>query len=153
MTSYLLYRGMNVRTVGICRGVSSAIGLLGTILYQMSAKRMTIISVGMWSIVFQFVCISCSMISMFIDDFMLSMSLMIIGVCASRLGCIYHIAYVVSLVGYKNRSIHSFNYYPLRYVYYIPIHMILLSQLRLDTEQSHVLFYYMELVSIINHPY
>lgn len=86
MTSYLLYRGMSIPTVGMCRGISAAIGLLGTFVYQISSNRMNIISTGMWSIIFQFIFISCSMISMFINDFIISMSLMVIGVCVSRIG-------------------------------------------------------------------
>jgi solute carrier family 40 (iron-regulated transporter), member 1 len=86
MMSYLLYRGMNISTVGTWRGISSLIGLLGTFAYQISIKRMNIISTGMWSILYQLVCISCSMASMFIEDFTLSMTLMMIGVCTSRIG-------------------------------------------------------------------
>jgi solute carrier family 40 (iron-regulated transporter), member 1 len=86
MMSYLLYRGMKVSTVGTWRGISSLIGLLGTIVYQISIKRMNVISTGMWSILFQFICITCSMVSMFVTDFTISMSLMILGVCTSRIG-------------------------------------------------------------------
>jgi solute carrier family 40 (iron-regulated transporter), member 1 len=86
MMNYLLYRGMGAGSVGIWRGISSAIGLIGTVVYQVASQRYTLMTTGMWSILFQFVCISFSMVSMFIQDYTLSMSLLILGVCTSRIG-------------------------------------------------------------------
>lgn len=87
MMSYLLYRGMKISTVGTWRGISSLIGLLGTIVYQKSIQRgMNIITTGMYSVLYQLLCISFSMISMFVSNFHLSMAFMIIGVCTSRIG-------------------------------------------------------------------
>lgn len=86
MMNYLLYRGMGMGPVGIWRGISSSIGLAGTFVYQISTNRMSLSSTGMWSIVYQFICISFSAASMFIEDYTLSMALLIFGVCSSRIG-------------------------------------------------------------------
>lgn len=86
MTAFLVWRGMRLETVGIWRGVSSAVGLLGTFVYRFSVQRTTIVQTGMWSILYQFLCISLTFWSLFIDDFVLSMALLIFGVCASRVG-------------------------------------------------------------------
>jgi iron-regulated transporter 1 len=80
-------------SVGMWRGISSAVGLLGTFAYKFSAKYSTLATTGMWSIMFQFVCITFSMVSMFVYDYTVSMALLILGVCASRIGLyVYKIA-------------------------------------------------------------
>jgi solute carrier family 40 (iron-regulated transporter), member 1 len=86
MTSYLFYRGMSTTTVGMLRGISSAIGLLGTVAFKYSVQRTSLATIGMWSIVLQFAFISFSMVSMFIKDYRTSMILFVGGVCMSRIG-------------------------------------------------------------------
>ena len=86
MTAYLVWRGMGLDTVGVWRGLSSAAGLMGTFAYHFSAKRMTLMDTGMWSITYQFVCISLSYFSLFIDSYTLSLALLILGVISSRIG-------------------------------------------------------------------
>lgn len=86
MTAYLVWRGMRTDAIGVWRGVSSAIGLAGTFVYQFMSTRMTLAEVGMWSIVFQFLCLSLSYASLFLSDLGVSMTMLITGVCASRVG-------------------------------------------------------------------
>jgi solute carrier family 40 (iron-regulated transporter), member 1 len=86
MTAYLVWRGMRLDTVGVWRGVSSAVGLMGTFAYHFSAKRTSLVNTAMWSITYQFVCISLSYFSLFIDGYSLSLTLLIVGVCTSRIG-------------------------------------------------------------------
>jgi solute carrier family 40 (iron-regulated transporter), member 1 len=100
MLSYLLFRGMDLSTVGILRGVSSAIGLSGTCIFQLSMyyTNSSLPLTGMWSILYQFVCISLSAISMFISNYNTSMILFIIGVCASRIGLFVYEITVIQLM-------------------------------------------------------
>jgi len=86
MTAYLVWRGMRLETVGIWRGVSAAVGIVGTFVYHYSIKRTTVVATGMWSIWYQFACLSLSFFSLFVDSFDVSMAMLVIGVCASRIG-------------------------------------------------------------------
>lgn len=86
MTAYLVWRGMGLDSIGIWRGVSSAVGLLGTFAYHFSVKKMSLIDTGMWSIFYQFCCLSLSFLSLFIENYSLSLVLLILGVIASRIG-------------------------------------------------------------------
>lgn len=86
MTAYLVWRGMRFDSVGVWRGISSAIGLLGTVIYHLSVKVLSIESTGMWSITFQFACLSVSYASLFVKDVYTSLAMLIAGVCASRIG-------------------------------------------------------------------
>jgi solute carrier family 40 (iron-regulated transporter), member 1 len=86
MTSYLIWRGMRFSTVGIWRGVSSAIGLLGTFAYYISSKYLSLKRTGMWSICFQFGCLTIAYGSLFVEDYMTSLTMLIAGVCTSRVG-------------------------------------------------------------------
>lgn len=86
MTAYLVWRGMRLETVGILRGISSAIGLAGTFVYHASVKRTSLVNTGMWSVLYEVLCLTVSFGSLFIEDYNLSMTLLIGGVCASRIG-------------------------------------------------------------------
>ncbi len=86
MTAYLVFRGMSYKSIGILRGFSSTIGILGTFAYRISMHRYNLIFTGSWSIIFQFLCLSLSFASLYISDDNLSLSLLIIGVIASRVG-------------------------------------------------------------------
>jgi iron-regulated transporter 1 len=86
MTAYLVFRGMRLETVGIWRGISSAIGLAGTFVYHESVKRTTLVNTGMWSIIYEFACLSICFASLFVPDFYTSMAMLIAGACASRIG-------------------------------------------------------------------
>lgn len=86
MTAFLVWKGMSVETVGLWRGVSSAIGLLGTFVYRISSKRLTVVQTGQWSIMYLFGCLSLCFGSFFIDDYLISMTMLITGACSSRIG-------------------------------------------------------------------
>lgn len=86
MTAYLLYRDMKVELVGVCRGVASVISLLGTVLYYVSAKRMSLEGTGMWSILFECGCLSLCFGSLYVDQHTWSLGMLITGVCLSRIG-------------------------------------------------------------------
>jgi iron-regulated transporter 1 len=86
MTAFLVWRGMRLQTIGVWRGISSSIGLMGTFAYFYSIKHMSIISTGMWSIAFQFIALSVSYGSLFVDHYNTSLGMLIGGVCASRVG-------------------------------------------------------------------
>lgn len=86
MTAYLLFRGMRFSTIGVWRGVASAIGLLGTVVYHFSVKKLSVESTGMWSICYQFASLSLAYASLYFDDYMTSLAMLIAGVCASRIG-------------------------------------------------------------------
>jgi iron-regulated transporter 1 len=94
MTAYLVSRGMSFGRIGTWRGISSAVGLLGTFCYHWSAKRFRLEFTGLWSIIFEFACLSVTFGSIFIvsnDD--LSLTLLIAGVLPSRIGLwVYDIA-------------------------------------------------------------
>ena len=86
MTGYVVWRGMHLETVGVWRGISAAVGLIGTFVYHFSTRRTTLVFTGMWSVVYQFVCISLSFASLFVEDYSLSIFMLISGTCASRVG-------------------------------------------------------------------
>jgi iron-regulated transporter 1 len=49
-------------------------------------KFCSVETTGMWSIVFQFFCLTLSYISLFVGDYNTSLFMLITGVCASRVG-------------------------------------------------------------------
>ena len=66
--------------------MSAIIGLLGTCAFSISISKLTLAQTGMWSITFQFLCLSLSYISLYIENYTLSLTMLIGGVCASRIG-------------------------------------------------------------------
>jgi len=94
MTTYLLYRGLTLEVVGILRAVASAIGLLGTVVYHLSAKHLSLEATGLWSVSYQFGCLTLALLSLSIpNDDVLTLSLLIGCVCFSRIGLwVYDIA-------------------------------------------------------------
>ena len=87
MTAYLVSQGMRMDVIGLLRGISCMIGLLGTVAFKKSAELMTLRSTGLWAIISQFGCLSLSYISLFIpQDKFLSLTFLIVGVCLSRIG-------------------------------------------------------------------
>jgi iron-regulated transporter 1 len=86
MTAFLVWKGMPTETVGMWRGVSAAMGLVGTVVYHVSSKRLTVVQAGEWSIIYLFGCLSLCFASFFVDDYLLSMTMLIVGTCASRIG-------------------------------------------------------------------
>lgn len=86
MTAYLVWIGLDYGTIGTLRGVSSVIGLLGTVVFHMSSQRLGLANTGMWSIAFQFGCLSLCFISLGVHNFDVALWLLVIGVCLSRVG-------------------------------------------------------------------
>uniref|UniRef100_A0A7S3PWE3 Solute carrier family 40 protein n=1 Tax=Chaetoceros debilis TaxID=122233 RepID=A0A7S3PWE3_9STRA len=86
MTAYLVWIGLDYGTIGTLRGVSSVVGLLGTVVFRISSERRGLAVTGMWSITFQFVCLSLCLISLRVHNFGVALWLLVIGVCLSRVG-------------------------------------------------------------------
>lgn len=86
MTSYLVSRSMQLGAIGLCRGISSAIGLLGTVAFRKSVSIISLESTGQWSIMAQFVCLLICYASLFIHNNNASLAMLIGGTCCSRVG-------------------------------------------------------------------
>jgi len=87
MTGALVWRGMRLETVGMWRGASAAVGLVGTVLYLHASKRVSQVALGLWSVTYQFVCLSVSLASfLVVSHYNWSMAMLLTGVCASRVG-------------------------------------------------------------------
>lgn len=87
MTSYLVWVGVPLNVIGIFRGFSSIIGLLGTVAYHISSYSRGLAKTGMWAISFQFSCITLSVLSFYFQNHrVLQVFLLVLGVCASRIG-------------------------------------------------------------------
>ena len=86
MTGYLLYRGVDVATVGVLRGTASVIGLLGTCVYHLAVKRLSLESTGMVSICYQTMCLFVGLVSLFVGNKNTSLIMLVSGVCLSRIG-------------------------------------------------------------------
>jgi hypothetical protein len=91
MTAYLItLGGMSITTIGFWRGVSSAIGLAGTLAFDVSHRILgySLEFTGLWSIIWEFVCLSISVLSLvwLTTDPHRSMVFLIAGVLPSRIG-------------------------------------------------------------------
>lgn len=86
MLAYVTWRGLSAPIIGLTRGIASTIGLLGTVAFQFSSKRTGIDFTGFWSIVMQGVLLGVSYYSEFVDDDTESLTMLIAGVCGSRIG-------------------------------------------------------------------
>jgi iron-regulated transporter 1 len=75
------------------RGASSTIGLLGTCVYHQSAKHFSLPFTALWSIVWEFLCLTLTFASIFSKEQDLALVLLIGGVLPSRIGLwVYDIA-------------------------------------------------------------
>jgi solute carrier family 40 (iron-regulated transporter), member 1 len=88
LTAYLLYRGMPLEVVGILRGIASAIGLSGTVIFSISTKFWSLEFTGLWSICYQFLCLAVSLASLaqFDPRNSVSLALLVTGISFSRVG-------------------------------------------------------------------
>jgi iron-regulated transporter 1 len=90
MTTYLVSRGMSLKTIGLWRGISSAIGLLGTGVFDCSLRQnWKLEQTGLASVVWQFVWLGVCLLSVVVDDGTsnsLALALLILGVLPSRIG-------------------------------------------------------------------
>lgn len=86
MTAYLVWLGVNYSTIGILRGISSVIGLLGTVVFHFSERSRGLAKTGMWSIGVQFGFLALCYVSLYVPNLQASLWLLVIGVCCSRIG-------------------------------------------------------------------
>jgi iron-regulated transporter 1 len=86
MTGYLIWRGISMEMIGLWRGVASVAGLGGTFVYHCMVKQMSLVNVGMVSVVFQLLCLTACYVSLFVDNINIFFTLLISGVCFSRIG-------------------------------------------------------------------
>jgi len=86
MTAYLVWLGVNYGTIGTLRGISSVIGLFGTVAFHISERRKGLAETGMWSIMVQFGFLGLSYLSLYVRNLDFSLWLLVIGVCCSRIG-------------------------------------------------------------------
>ena len=86
MTAYVAWKGMSPPLIGLTRGISATVGLLGTIWFKWASKYLSLEQAGMISIVEQFVVLGVSFASEFVDDDKWSLSMLIGGVAFSRVG-------------------------------------------------------------------
>lgn len=88
METYLLFRGLSLESVGVLRGVSSAIGLLGTVAYDVSARYFSLEITGLWSVTFQSACLGMALLFSHY-----TVTILVGSVCLSRIGLwVYDIA-------------------------------------------------------------
>eukprot|EP00639_Heterosigma_akashiwo_P003212 CAMPEP_0194566734 /NCGR_PEP_ID=MMETSP0292-20121207/5493_1 /TAXON_ID=39354 /ORGANISM="Heterosigma akashiwo, Strain CCMP2393" /LENGTH=514 /DNA_ID=CAMNT_0039416367 /DNA_START=134 /DNA_END=1678 /DNA_ORIENTATION=- len=101
MTAYLVSCNMSLAAIGVWRGVASLVGLVGTFAFGQSQKYMTLETTALWSIIWQFLCLSVSLSSIFISqekgNGILSATLLIAGVIPSRIGLYVYDISVTSL--------------------------------------------------------
>jgi iron-regulated transporter 1 len=86
MTAYLVWLGVSYNTIGTLRGISSVIGLLGTMAFAISVRTSGLAFTGLWSIIFQFGWLGLCYLSIYIKTLYLALWLLVIGVCCSRIG-------------------------------------------------------------------
>eukprot|EP00536_Pseudo-nitzschia_multiseries_P009702 jgi/Psemu1/242319/estExt_Genewise1.C_2790009 len=88
MTVYLVWRGIGLEVIGFWRGVASAAGLTGTFVYHYLAnsKNISLVDIGMMSVTFQFSCLCACYASLFVTDNRLFITMLVGGVCFSRIG-------------------------------------------------------------------
>mmetsp|Transcript_12669 Transcript_12669/g.14021 ORF Transcript_12669/g.14021 Transcript_12669/m.14021 type:complete len:656 (+) Transcript_12669:149-2116(+) len=93
MTVYLVWRGIGMEEIGFWRGVASAAGLGGTLVYHYMSKKqkMHLVDIGLISIMFEVICLSSSFVALFVPknedgNDLLFLILLVGGVCFSRIG-------------------------------------------------------------------
>jgi len=86
MTAYLVWKGMTLSHIGIWRGISAGIGLLGTCSYHVSTRHSSLAFTGLWSVAFQFASLTVSYASLFVSHDVTSLVMLVGGVCLSRIG-------------------------------------------------------------------
>jgi len=88
MTSYLIWRGLEMSHLGIVRGASEVFGLVGTIAFACSSDRFTLRTITVVSTGFMVLCLSVSVCGTFFvpDDNRISLWMLILGVVLSRVG-------------------------------------------------------------------
>lgn len=87
VTTYLLHRGVSLHGVGILRGISSGVGLLGTLAFPFLHRSCSSLeTLGLGSIMYQCSCLSLTILAVIRDDTQSSVPLLVGGIWASRVG-------------------------------------------------------------------
>ena len=77
---------MHLPSIGVLRGVASAIGLLGTAAYHFSLDHVSLEATAMWSVTYETLCLLVSLSSFVASNNLVSIGLLVTGVCLSRIG-------------------------------------------------------------------
>lgn len=88
MTSYLIWRGLDLSHLGVARGASEVFGLVGTIAFASSSGRFALRTIAVVSIGYMALCLSVSVCGTFFvpNDNGISLWMLILGVVLSRVG-------------------------------------------------------------------
>lgn len=86
MTATLEWEGIPAYIIGIARGISATIGIAATLVYPIIQSRISTLRTGLWSIWSQWTCLLVCVVSIWIQNSLLSAYILMIGVAASRLG-------------------------------------------------------------------
>ncbi len=86
MTAYLVWLHVSYNTIGILRGISSLIGLFGTLVYGVLSRSKGLALTGLGSLMFQFGFLGLCYISLYVKTLYWSLWLLVVGVCCSRIG-------------------------------------------------------------------
>ena len=93
MTAYVAWRGMPPPLIGLTRGISATIGLLGTIAFKYSSSYLSLQDSGMWAIVWQCAMLGVGFASSWIEETDVasrasraSLAMLIGGTALSRIG-------------------------------------------------------------------
>mmetsp|Transcript_16347 Transcript_16347/g.26609 ORF Transcript_16347/g.26609 Transcript_16347/m.26609 type:complete len:549 (-) Transcript_16347:931-2577(-) len=93
MTAFLVSKGMSLSSIGMWRGFASTVGLLATCIYNQSTKHFSLQFTALWSIIWEFLCLSLTFASVFSTSTQVKLALLIGGVLPSRIGLwVYDIA-------------------------------------------------------------
>ncbi|KAL0544826.1 hypothetical protein IC582_019952 [Cucumis melo] len=86
MTATLEWEGIPAYIIGIARGVSATIGIAATLVYPIVQSRILTLRTGLWSIWSQWTCLLVCVVSIWIQNSLLSAYMLMMGVAVSRLG-------------------------------------------------------------------
>lgn len=87
LTTYLLFRGMPMQLVGILRGIASAVGLLGTLIYSYSVLFLSLEATACWSVTYQCACLAVALASVsLVTSDTSAQAMLVSSVSLSRIG-------------------------------------------------------------------
>ncbi|XP_031104111.1 solute carrier family 40 member 2-like [Ipomoea triloba] len=86
MSATLEWEGIPAYIIGIARGISAAIGIAATFLYPVLQSQISTLRTGLWSIWSQWSCLLVCVASIWVHKKVMSASMLMAGVAASRLG-------------------------------------------------------------------
>ncbi|GFY83849.1 iron regulated 1 [Actinidia rufa] len=86
MTAALEWEGIPAYVIGIARGVGAIIGIAATFLFPILQSRLSTLRTGIWSIWFEWTCLLVCVTSIWMQNHLISASMLMGGVAVSRLG-------------------------------------------------------------------